>query len=322
MKKIKIAQIGTSAYSHGSQIFESFKKQSDLFEVVGYALPENERGKFPERMWCFDSYPEMSIEEILSNPEIEAVSIETEEIYLTKYALMAAEHGKHVHMEKPGSPDLESFERLIETARRNKTVFHTGYMYRYNPAVKSLLEKIRSGALGNIFSIEAQMNTCHPIVDRRWLGNFPGGNMFFLGCHMVDFILQAKGTPEKIIPLNRSTDGTRSNDFGMAVLSYKDGNCIAKASANEIGSRRHFIVSGSEGTAIIDPIEEGGEDCMHAVTTEITREKKKLTTATPDFARYDEMIRAFGKMVMGEIENPYTYDYELKLFKALLKCCE
>ena len=43
MKKIKIAQIGTSDNSHGNNIWLSLVKQSDLFEIVGYALPENER---------------------------------------------------------------------------------------------------------------------------------------------------------------------------------------------------------------------------------------------------------------------------------------
>jgi hypothetical protein len=44
MRKIKIAQIGTSLYSHGSDIFKSLTKQKDVFEVIGYALPENEKG--------------------------------------------------------------------------------------------------------------------------------------------------------------------------------------------------------------------------------------------------------------------------------------
>ncbi len=47
----------------------------------------------------FEGYQRMTVEEILNNPEIEAVAIETEEIYLTKYVQMAAEHGKHIHME-------------------------------------------------------------------------------------------------------------------------------------------------------------------------------------------------------------------------------
>ena len=47
MKKIKIAQLGTSANSHGNPIFGSLQKQSDMFEIAGFAMPENEREKFP-----------------------------------------------------------------------------------------------------------------------------------------------------------------------------------------------------------------------------------------------------------------------------------
>ena len=99
MKKIKVAQIGTSRYSHGVSIWRSLRKQSDVFEVVGYALPEGEREKFPEWANDYDPALEMTVEEILSNPEIEAVAVETEEIYLTKYAQMVADAGKHLHMD-------------------------------------------------------------------------------------------------------------------------------------------------------------------------------------------------------------------------------
>ena len=33
------------------------------------------------------------------------------------------------------------------------------------------------------------------------------------------------------------------------------------------------------------------------------------------------MPLSFGEMVRGEKENPYTYDYELELFKTILVCC-
>jgi len=326
MKKIKIAQIGTSAYSHGSQIFASLKKQSEIFDVVGFAFPENEIKKFPDRMWAFDGMREMTVDQILSDPEIEAVSIETEEIYLTKYALAAAEHKKHIHMEKPGGIDLDKFERVIETAKRNKTVFHTGYMYRYNPAVKELIKKCREGVLGEIVSIEAQMNWCHPIIDRQWLKNFPGGIMFFLGGHLVDFVLQIMGMPDRVAPFNACTgkDGITSEDFGMAVLCYEKGNSIVKTAANEIGGRRFLVVSGTRGTAIIDPVEGGGSESalkakMIETLTGASPEKNEWTT--DEFDRYDSMLESFGKMVRGEIENPYSYEYELNLYKTLLKCC-
>ena len=106
MKKIKIAQIGTSMHSHGNPIFNSLRKNDDIFEIVGYVMPENECEKFPEHLKAFEGYKELTLDEVLNNPEIEAVSVETEEIYLTKYATLAAQHNKHIHMEKPGGTDL------------------------------------------------------------------------------------------------------------------------------------------------------------------------------------------------------------------------
>ena len=150
MRRIRMAQIGTSRNSHGREIFATFASLSDIFEIVGYALPENERVLVPERMYVFEGYRELSVEEILNDPTIEAVSIETEEKYLTKYAQMAADAGKHIHMEKPGGQSLEDFERLIDTVKKNNTVFHTGYMYRYNPAVQEICERIKNGEIGEV----------------------------------------------------------------------------------------------------------------------------------------------------------------------------
>ena len=151
-------------------------------------------------MTCFEGFREMDVEEILKDPEIKAVTVETEEVYLSKYALLAAQHGKHIHMEKPGGVNLAEFGALIEAVKKNQTVFHTGYMYRYNPYVTELLQRIQNGELGEIISVEAQMNCYHEQETRQWLENFPGGMMFYLGCHLIDLILQIQGKPERIIP--------------------------------------------------------------------------------------------------------------------------
>jgi hypothetical protein len=33
------------------------------------------------------------------------------------------------------------------------------------------------------------------------------------------------------------------------------------------------------------------------------------------YSRYENMVRSFAQIVNGEKENPFTYDYELQLFK-------
>ena len=329
MKPIRIAQIGVNTHSHGSQIFQMLKNHSDLFEIAGYVLPENERERLPQMMKYFDGYPELTLDQVLSDPSIEAVTVETDEIYLTKYAKMAAEAGKHIHMEKPGGTDLQEFEAMIEAVRRSGTVFHTGYMYRYNSTISDLIRRIRAGELGEIVSVEAQMNCYHPLWVRHWLKDFPGGMMFFLGCHLTDLILQIQGMPEKITPLNRATgyEGvTESCDFGMAVFEYKNGVSFAKTTDIERGGfkRRQLVVTGTKGTAEIRPLEVGAEAGQFTEIREVTATD---WSADADFVRsevrgrYDLMMESFAAYVRGEKENPYTLDYELELYKTVLKTC-
>ena len=328
MRRVRIAQIGTSTYSHGPSVFDAIKR-SDRFYVAGFALPENERTKFPERMCYFGDYKELTLDEILNNPEIEAVAIETEEKYLTKYAALAALHGKHIHMEKPGGTDLAEFERLIELVKKNKKVFHTGYMYRYNPYISNLIKRIKQGELGDIISIEAQMNCFHTKEVRQWLREFPGGMMFFLGCHLVDLVLQIQGMPEKIIPLNKCSgvDGVAGGDFGMAVFEYKNGVSTIKTSAVERGGylRRQLVISGTKGTVEIRPLEMTAQSPLLATGYREVFGTEWGADAEFDmsqnFDRLSNMLDSFAAMVCGETENPLSYDYELQLYKTILKCC-
>lgn len=329
MKKIRIAQIGINEHSHGSCIWKSLLKQSDLFEVVGYALPEREKERLPQKMKYFEGHKEMTVEEILADPTIEAVAIETDEIYLTTYATMAVKAGKHIHMEKPGGAVLEDFEALIQAVQQQKVVFHTGYMYRYNPYVQELLEQVRNGELGDIISVEAQMNCWHKPSVRKWLETFPGGMMFFLGCHLIDLILQIQGMPKRILPMNKvsAVDGLMGEDFGFAALEYENGWSFAKTISVEKGGflRRQLVVCGSKKTVELNPLEKyvDGEWLAtgRRVCTEDSWHAEGVYTECEKIDRYDNMMAGFAAYVRGEKQNPYTPEYELALYKTVLKCC-
>ena len=330
MKKIRIAQIGTSQYSHGTMIWRSLLKQSDIFEVVGYHFPENEREKFPKEMAAFEGYRELTLEEILNDPTIEAVTVETEEIYLSKYALLAAQHGKYIHMEKPGGRELKDFETLIDTVKQNRTVLHIGYMYRYNPAVQEAIAKAKSGVFGKIYCVEAQMSCPESLDLRHWLNVFPGGMMFFLGCHLIDLVLQIMGTPDAIVPLNSAIgyEGTTSQDYGMALLQYNGISSFVKTSGWELGGfeRRQLVICGTKGSIELKPLEwYTNKNLLQTLKRESHgtswAEAGQLDQSEP-VDRYDNMMAAFAAMVRGEKENPYTPDYELELYKTVLKCCQ
>lgn len=323
MRKIRIAQIGTSRFSHGNEIFNTLKSSSDIFELVGYAFPENEREKFPEHMEAFAGYREMSLDEILNDDTIEAVTVECEEIYLTKYALLAAKHGKHIHMEKPGSPALSEFEKLIEAVRDGGKVFHVGYMYRYNPFIRDAIDRAKKGELGEIFSVEAHMDLRHRVEERQWIKTFPGGMTFFLGCHLIDLILEIQGTPDRVIPLNKCTgiDGITGEDFGMTVFEYKNGYSFAKTTSAEHGGfqRRQLVITGSKGTVELRPLEQHVKYPLLFTGRRVVDDNGKSVEDRSDpFDRYESMMRSFASMVRGEAVNPYTLDYELELYKTVL----
>ena len=327
MKKIKIAQIGTSKNSHGNFIWNSLIGHPDIFDVVGYAFPENEGEKFFEQAKAFSGYREMTVEEILSDPEIEAVAVETEEIYLAKYSLMVAKAGKHLHMEKPGGLDISDFRALVDTLKSKSLVFSVGYMYRFNPKIKEAIEKIESGALGKIYSVEAQMNCKHTPAVREWLKTFPGGMLFFLGCHLIDLIYKIQGEPLEIIPLSVSTgiDGVEADDFGMAVFKYPNGVSFVKTCASEFGgfARRQLVICGERGTIEIKPLEVSAPGGQYTVLNECYSgdwHSPWQSSNSEIYDRYDDMMINFANMVRGK-ENPYPYEYELKLYELTLRAC-
>ena len=332
MKRIKVIQIGIG-HDHATAILESVLRQPEIFEIVALAVPENEKTDFADRIEKYrKKLPVMTVDEAFAIADIDAAVIETEEENLTKYAYMAMKMGLPVHMDKPGGLNLSEFEKLIYLAEKNRAVFHIGYMYRYNESIVDAVRKAKSGELGEVYCVEAHMDCWHITEKRQWLSRFPGGMTFYLGCHLIDIILQIMGEPEEIIPMNVSTgiDGITGEDYGFVIFKYKNGVSFAKTCAKELGGfeRRQLVICGSKGTVELRPLEEYNSERKIYTGVRFTDNEKgrKWDYSAPIVNsnaadRYDGMMSSFAKMVRGEITNPYDYEYELKLYKILLRSC-
>lgn len=336
MKKIKIAQIG-AGHDHAAMTIRTLQLQSDIYELVGYAVVEGDEETYETNKKFYDGILKMTVDEILNYPGLDAVAIETEDRRLTEFATKAAKKGLHIHMDKPGSEADGSFDNLVDIAKEKNLVFHMGYMYRYNPAVIKLKKDIADGKLGEIYSVEAQMSCTHKLSKRKWLGNYPGGMMYFLGCHLVDLVYSIMGEPEEIIPLSMSTGigDVDAEDFGMAVYKYKNGVSFVKSTAVEIAGfvRRQLVVCGTKGVVELKPFEITTPGLEGVIQSQVTKVREVYgdentnwgdvgdAYETPVFGRYDAMLRAFAAFINKEKENPFTYEYERKLHKLLLKSC-
>lgn len=339
MRRLKVAQIGVG-HDHASCIIRTLKYMPDIFEIVGVAVvPEDhlnakKNPPFGTAEPAYDGVPRMSVDEILARSDLDGICIETEDRALTKYALMAAEKGFNIHMDKPGGISDAEFDRLVDVMEKTGKVFSVGYMYRYNPAVIKLKEDIQSGKLGLITSIEAQMSRLDTPRKRAWLGNYPGGMLYFLGCHLIDLVYSILGEPEEVIPLSTCSriDDVDAEDIGMAVFKYKHGTSFVKTSAVEVGGfeRRQFVVCGTKGTVELKPFEWWTDPVEGMVSPQTTgvREAfdpqcdiKGVYHDTEVTDRYIPMLRAFAEYVCGDKVNPYDYEYEQALHKLVLKAC-
>lgn len=329
MKIIKIAQIGIG-HDHACMTWASLCKQVDLFDVVGWCPVADEADRPIDGRYY--QKPRMTLDEIFALPDLDAVAVETDDWNLTEYAQMAAEHGLAVHMDKPGSASQEAFEKLAKTVKENSGVLHLGYMYRYNPMIMGVVAAAKAGEYGEICSVEAHMDCEHPAAKRQWLAHFKGGMLYFLGCHLIDLIVQINGIPEEIIPLSCCSgyDGVTGEDIGMAVFRYKNGVSFAKTSGVEPGGfqRRQLVVTGKTRSVELRPLEEFISD---AHDLQVTRMRDCAAdrgwfydgerSVMEPMDRYDGMLADFAAIVCNEKVSPYTPEYECQLHRVILAAC-
>ncbi len=337
MEKLKVVQIGIG-HDHGTSGFNSILVQDDVFDVLGFAVPEEElaSGLWESRIIEYRDdrkIPYYTVEEALALDGVEAAVIECEDLYLTKYAIMAAEKGLHIYMDKPGSPDLSDFEKLVDIARKKNLTFNVGYMYRFNPKIIEALERIKQGEIGEVYCVEAHMDCEYDAGKRKWLKKFPGGMMYYLGCHLVDLVNIIMGEPDEVVPLNCATgfDGVDALDYGMAAFKYKNGVSFVKSCSAECGGymRRQLVICGSKGTIEFKPLEAfepGTERDWLYTEMKVTHKGKgwqhyEPTVRSEYYNRFNAMLRCFADSVKGRIENPYTLEHELSTYKLLLKSC-
>lgn len=338
MEKVKVVQIGIG-HDHAYHTFITLKNLQNIFDLAGVVVLDGEEGFLEKYPKYLKNTKLLTMEEAFAIPGLEAAIVETDDTVLTKYAQMAADHGLHIQMDKPGSCSDEDFTKLAATMKAKGNVFHLGYMYRYNPAIQKLMADIKDGKLGKILSVEAQMSCTYSKNKRAWLEPFPGGMLYYLGCHLIDLVLQVQGVPDEIIPLSTSTgvDGLDVDDFGMTVFKYKNGVSVVKSTPVEIGGymRRQFVVCGTEGTVELKPLEyyapkvEGWLLPLYTGVAEVYKSDiegkgwadQRKCYNTESYDRYIPMLRSFAAMVRGEMENPRSYEYEVLLHRVLLYAC-
>lgn len=332
MKPIKIAQIGIG-HNHGSAKMECMRRFPELFEVVGVCESDPkwraERGGWQE----YAGMRWMTEEEIFATPGLEAVCVEPDVPRLNEVAMKCVERGLHIHMDKPAGERYPEFEKMMRVAQKNNVIVQLAYMYRYNASIRYAIEQARSGKLGRVFEIDAQMSAMHPNGYRRWLEQYRGGDMFIFGSHLIDLIVYMLGEPEQVVPFlkNSFPEDSHCIDNALAVLEYPQATCTVRCTSAEPNGyyRRQLVVCGSEGTIEIKPLENPTvmsfalrEEYIGAEIHQNGHKDARQYLDMPNKGgRYDAQMMDFARAVRGEIKNPFDYEHELAVQRTVLRAC-
>lgn len=95
---------------------------------------------------------------LLSDPEVDVISITTPNQFHAEMAIAALEAGKHVWCEKPMATSLADAERMLDAARRSGKVAIIGYNYIQNPVMRHIRKLLEEGAIGTVTQVRVEMD--------------------------------------------------------------------------------------------------------------------------------------------------------------------
>jgi predicted dehydrogenase/aryl-alcohol dehydrogenase-like predicted oxidoreductase len=213
-----------------------------------------------------------SYEELLNDPEVQAVYIATPHPSHAEWTIKAAEAGKHILIEKPIGLNVAEAMAMIEAARANDVFLMEAFMYRCHPLTHKLVEILRSGVIGDVklinatFSFQAGYNE-----NSRILANdLGGGGILDVGCYPVSMARLVAGVqlgkpfanPLKVTGAGKLNPNTGADEYAIGTLEF-EGGILAQIATGVLLNQRNVVeIFGDKGNILLTwpwmPGREGG----------------------------------------------------------------
>ena len=251
-----IASFGMSGVVFQGPSLKIFPQQFKIHKIL-----ERTKNVSAER------YPEATIvrsyDEILNDPEVELVIVNTPDYLHFDMAKQAIEAGKHIVVEKPFPKNSDDARTLIALAKKKGVIMTVYQSRRLDNGFRTVRKIVADQLLGRIVEYEAHYDRYRNYIQEgSWKedGDERTGVLFNLGSHIVDQALVLFGTPNAVTAhLNVLRTGGRTTDNFDIRLHYDKFNATLRCSylVREMGPQ--YILHGTEGSFVkmgTDPQEE------------------------------------------------------------------
>jgi len=245
---------GVLSYGMSGRLFHApFIETNEKFKF--YAVAERNEKKAHKR------YPEIisynSVEELVGDPAIELVVVNTPNFTHYEFAKKALEAGKHVLVEKPFSSTSAEAKELFDLAKKQGKYIMAYQNRRWDSDFHSVKSVIESGVLGTLIEGHFRFDRYRREISVKGFTENPGpgsGVSFNLGPHLLDQVICLFGRPLKWIKTSGSfRPGSKVDDYLSIHLIYP-GNLNIFITANLLVSHPlpAFVLHGTKGSFIKD----------------------------------------------------------------------
>ena len=256
-----------------------------------------------------------SLDEMLADPDLDAVAVATSVPTHRAIAMRALEAGKHVFVEKPLATNVADARLLKDEAERRDRVLFVGHLLVHHPGVAKLKDLCDSGGLGDIrYVYTNRVNLGKVRQDENALWS--------LGAHDVAVLLHLLDEmPESVSAQGQCFIRPGVEDVVFALLRYRSG-VIAHLQLSWLDPHkmRRATIVGSDKMAVFDDMrveqkvtvyDKGvsrlGADGIPASYGEYVQVRSG-DTYSPQFSNEEPLrieCRQFARSVRGE-EQPMT----------------
>jgi phthalate 4,5-cis-dihydrodiol dehydrogenase len=180
-----------------------------------------------------------SVEALCADPDLDAIYVATPHQLHAAHVRAAADHGKHVLVEKPMAVSIADCTAMIDAARRNNVHIVVGHSHSFNAPVLRARALIAGGTLGAVRMMTALNYTDYMYRPRRpeEMDTAQGGGVVFSqGAHQIDIVrLLGGGMLESVRAATGSWDPARPTEGAYAALLSFTGGAFATASYEGYG---------------------------------------------------------------------------------------
>ncbi len=165
--------------------------------------------------------------EMMDREKLDGVVIAVPNEMHEAVGLECADRGLHLFMEKPIATTLESADRLIAGARKNKVRILCGHHRRFNPRINAARDTIRSGGLGSLVGVSVLWCMYKPseyFVAGDWRRRKGGGPILINTIHEIDNLRYVCGEISRVYAeVSNATRGFEVEDTVSLSVRFKDG---------------------------------------------------------------------------------------------------